>query len=187
MRIAVSGTHCCGKSTLIDKFLLAHPDYAHEPEPYYVLQEDHGEVFAAEPSADDFYRQLEFNASRLRCYQVGEKVIYERSPADFLAYLLVLNGLGWDRSASQLIERSLELVREACQFLDLIVFLPINQRDGHGMSDYEDPDLRREVNDQLKGLLIGDDFNLFALNQPVILEVEGTAEKRLRMVEAAAM
>ena len=40
MRVAISGTHCCGKSTLIDEFLSAHPDFAHEPEPYTVLQED---------------------------------------------------------------------------------------------------------------------------------------------------
>lgn len=27
MRVAISGTHCCGKSTLIDAFLLGHRDY----------------------------------------------------------------------------------------------------------------------------------------------------------------
>jgi predicted ATPase len=107
MRIAVSGTHCCGKTTLVDEFLLAHQEFAHEPEPYAVLQDDHGEVFAAEPSADDFYHQLEFNVSRLRRYSSGDRVIYERSPADFLAYLLALNELGRDADALQLANSSL--------------------------------------------------------------------------------
>jgi len=40
MRIAVSGTHGTGKSTLIDEFLGAHPDFVHEPEPYAVMVDD---------------------------------------------------------------------------------------------------------------------------------------------------
>src|SRR6185295_8260084 len=101
MRIAISGTHCCGKSTLIDQFLLAHPDFAHEPEPYEALQDDYGETFAAEPCAEDFYRQLEYNAGRLREYGRGDRVIFERSPADYLAYMLALSALHRDRDASR--------------------------------------------------------------------------------------
>ena len=33
MRIVVSGSHCSGKSTLIEDFVAAHPEYVHEPEP----------------------------------------------------------------------------------------------------------------------------------------------------------
>ena len=55
MRVAISGTHGCGKSTLIDAFLLDHRDYLHEPEPYEALQDLYGEAFGAEPSSEDFY------------------------------------------------------------------------------------------------------------------------------------
>src|SRR5262245_35756139 len=137
MRIAISGTHCTGKSTLIDKFLLAHPDFVHESEPYLVLVEDYGEDFAAEPSADDFYRQLEFNLDRLRHYRSGEKVIYERSPVDFLAYLLALSDLRRDRQAVALVEQALGLVHEGIEFLDLIVFLPLDDMANNLMPDAE--------------------------------------------------
>jgi hypothetical protein len=40
MRIAVSGTHFIGKSTLIEDFITAHPDYTCEIEPYYKLQDE---------------------------------------------------------------------------------------------------------------------------------------------------
>jgi len=50
MRIAVSGTHGVGKSTLIGAFLRRHPEVVHEPEPYTVLVEDLGDEFSAEPS-----------------------------------------------------------------------------------------------------------------------------------------
>src|SRR5688572_1363139 len=32
VRIAISGTHCSGKTTLVADFIVAHRDYVHEPE-----------------------------------------------------------------------------------------------------------------------------------------------------------
>lgn len=185
MRVAVSGTHCCGKSTLIDEFLLAHPDFTHEPEPYTALEEDYGEVFAAEPSPDDFYRQLEFNVDRLRRYRPGQRVIYERSPVDFLAYLLALNGVRRGEGAAWLIERSLDMVTEAVQLLDLIVFLPLDDEGGFVIPDSEDPELRSAVNHRLAGIYGDDDFNLFTSGRPVIIEAMGSTAQRLRMLESA--
>jgi predicted ATPase len=91
MRIAVSGTHGVGKSTLIEEFLRVHPEFVHEPEPYEVLVEDYGEEFSAEPCVEDFLRQLEFNLERVGQHEQQENVIYERCPLDFLAYLTALH------------------------------------------------------------------------------------------------
>lgn len=185
MRVAVSGTHCSGKSTLIDQFLLVHTDFTHEPEPYTVLQEEYGEVFAAEPSPEDFYRQLEFNVDQLRRYQSGAQVIFERSPVDFLAYLLALNDVRRGEGTTWLIEESLGMVRAAIQLLDLIVFLPLNDEDGIVMSDSEDPELRGAVNCRLVGIFNDDDFKLFTSHRPVVLEATGSTAQRLRTLESA--
>jgi predicted ATPase len=104
MRIAGSGTHCSGKSTLIDAFLIKHRDYIHESEANEALQELHGYGFAAEPNADDFFRQLEFQVERLREYRSGDCVVFERSPLDYVAYqraLIVLNRDTADTSLAQ--------------------------------------------------------------------------------------
>jgi hypothetical protein len=175
MRVAVSGTHCSGKSTLIDHFLITHPDFAHEPEPYTVLQEDYGEVFAADPSADDFYRQLEFNIDRLRRYQPSERVIYERCPIDFIAYLLALRELHTDNEATLLVERSLDMVKDGIELLDLIVFLPLDGMDSNVMFSGEDQELRIAVDDCL---------NIFSFCRPMILEVRGSTEERLLQIES---
>jgi hypothetical protein len=185
MRVAISGTHCCGKSTLIDQFLLAHPDFTHEPEPYTVLEQDYSEVFAAEPSPDDFYRQLEFNLDRLRRYQSGQRVIFERSPGDFLAYMLALNDVGRGEGTTRLIERSLGMVMEAIQLLDLIVFLSLNDEDDIEMSDSEDPELRGAVNCRLVGIFNDYDFTLFTSRCPVVLEAKGCTSQGLRTLESA--
>jgi hypothetical protein len=185
MRVAISGTHCSGKSTLIDAFLLAHPSFAYEPEPYTQLQDEYGDTFAAEPSADDFYQQLAFNIDQLRCYQPTDDVIYERCPVDFLAYLLALQDLRRSTAAVRLIELSIGSVMDALPLLDVIVFLPLNTADGVAVSDTEDPALRRAVDRRLIGLLSDDDFDLFPARRPMVVEAHGSTGQRLRVLETA--
>jgi AAA domain len=160
MRIAVSGTHCSGKSTLIDAFLSAHPDFSHEPEPYEVLVEEYGQDFAAEPSADDFFRQLEFSVERLRQYQTGARVIFERSPVDFLAYILALEDLGRHDGNQRLSRQARNVVVESMRFLDVIVWLPLNDADGIEMPEDEDPKLRHAVDSRLVAIYRDDELEL---------------------------
>lgn len=140
MRIAVSGTHGVGKSTLIDEFLRLHPEFEHEPEPYEVLVEEYGEEFSEEPTVEDFLRQLEFNLERLGQHVSGEKVIYERCPLDFLAYLNALD--------ANVPEALLKRILDAMQQLDLIVYLPL-EHEGGG----EYPKLRRSMDHHLSEIL----------------------------------
>lgn len=185
MRIAVSGTHCSGKSTLIDEFLLANPNYVHEPEPYTSLVEDYGEEFSSEPCVDDFYRQLEFNVDRIRLHSSGKRVIYERSPVDFLAYILALKDLKRDEVDSGLFKTALGLVVGASRNLDLIVFLPVDAADGIDVPDSEDPKLRKAVDSRLVAIFDDDEFGVFGSGGTAFVEARGSTAQRLRMVEHA--
>ena len=185
MRIAVTGTHCCGKTTLVDEFLRLHPDFNHEPEPYSVLEEDYGQMFAAEPSPEDFFQQLEFNISRLRYYQAGARVIFERSPIDFLAYMLALYDMRRSEGTRWLIDRSVDMLKDAIQLLDLIVFLPLSEKDGISMSDSENPELRSAVDCRLVSILNDHDFNLLTTDRPLIVEAMGSTAERMRALESA--
>jgi hypothetical protein len=169
MRIAVSGTHCAGKSTLIDEFLLAHPDYIHEPEPYTVLVEELGEEFSAEPCIEDFLRQLDFNINRLATHAIGEEVIYERCPLDFLAYIEVLE--------PKLIAPLLGPISTALKNLDLLIFLPIEPA---VCPAPEYPKLRKAVDQRLNTILLDDEFGIISV--PVV-EATGSTAQRLRIIE----
>jgi hypothetical protein len=166
MRIAVSGTHCTGKSTLIDEFLRAHPEFAHEPEPYTAMVEDLGEEFSAEPCVEDFYRQLEFNIDRLQQYAAGDHVIYERCPIDFLAYIDALD----PKSTKAVLNR----VSDAMRNLDLIVYLPLND----SAPDAEYPKLRKAVDQRLRSIFRDDEFGV------LIIEATGSTAQRLRIIES---
>lgn len=175
MRIAISGTHCTGKSTLIEEFLRAHPDFVHEPEPYTVLVEEFDEEFSAEPCVEDFYRQLEFNIDRLREHAPGTHVIYERCPIDFLAYIDALD--------SRAAQASLGLVSDAIQNLDLILYLPLD--DTIEVSDDEFPKLRESVDHRLNAIFNEDEFGIISSSHVVVVEAKGSISQRLRILEKA--
>ena len=58
VRIAFSGSHRVGKSTLIERVAEALPSYAVVAEPYYLLEEE-GYECSDPPSAEDFEAQLD--------------------------------------------------------------------------------------------------------------------------------
>jgi predicted ATPase len=172
MRIAISGTHCTGKSTLIDEFLQAHPEFVHEPEPYTVMVEDLGEEFAEEPCVEDFLRQLEFNIGRLQQHAPGERVIYERCPLDFLAYI--------DALAPASVEPLLAPVSDAMHNLDLIVYLPLDDT----APDSEYPKLQKAVDRRLSAILRDDELGVLSSCSASIIEASGSTAQRLRIIES---
>ena len=147
-----------------------HPDFVHEPEPYAVLVEELGEEFSAEPCVEDFLRQLEFNIARLKQHETGSRVIYERCPIDFLAYV---------ECAGQTL-RTDEVI-EAIQSLDLIVYLPID----NAVHTEDFPKLRKQVDRRLSAIYREDDLGIISATGLAIIEATGPVEKRLRIVEAA--
>ena len=172
MRIAVSGAHGTGKSTLIDEFLRVHPEFVHEPEPYTVMVEELGEEFSAEPSVDDFLRQLEFNIDRLKQHERGERVIYERCPTDFLAYIKCI-------SPTHPLPRS--AVLEYMTNLDLIVYLPIDDT----IDVDEFPKLRNRVDRYLCEIYCEIGLGVTRVPNLYIAEATGTVEARLQTLEEA--
>ena len=171
MRIAISGTHCVGKSTLIDEFLRTHTDFIHEPEPYTTLVEDLGEEFSEEPRVEDFHRQLEFHLERLKQHTHEPRVIYERCPVDFLAYIAVLD----PNSA----ETVLDQVLDGLGHLDVIVYLPLD----HNVAiEAEYPKLRKAVDRRLSALYGEDQYGIISGSNIEVIEATGSTEQRLRAI-----
>jgi energy-coupling factor transporter ATP-binding protein EcfA2 len=170
MRIAISGTHRSGKSTLVEELAGALPEYSAVEEPYYQLAEE-GQDFAEMPSVEDFELQLERSIACLE--EDEENVIFDRCPADLLGYLLTHS----EAEAFDL-KRWLPRIRKAMATLDLVVFLPIEGRDRIVLLPSEDPELRMLVDEKLREILLDNpfDFNIG------VLEVTGSPRERARRV-----
>jgi predicted ATPase len=170
MRIAISGTHSSGKSTLVEALSEAFPQYTTVDEPYYLLQED-GFEFAELPTIEDFELQLERSIENLD--DGSPNVIFDRCPADILGYLLVhANVDAFDLDAW------MPRVRTAMSTLDLIVFLPIEVPDRIGLPLSQDTAYRQLVDDKLKEIIVEDSFGF----EIAVLEVAGNIRTRMDRV-----
>jgi hypothetical protein len=175
MRIAVSGTHASGKSTLISDFALRHPEFTVLPDPFDLIDESWDQ-----PSAAMFARQLRIAAERLGSSEIAGDVIAERGPLDFLAYLLALDEVAGASASPELLERSTILTAEALGHVDLLVVLPLNSADAIEVGADEDPELRDAMNDMLMELV--DDADLVG-SRLTVVEIVGSPSERLRRLE----
>lgn len=167
MRIAVSGSHATGKSTLVRELTAGAPDLIAVEEPYYLLAEE-GYPFSDPPSVDDFELLIERSLAEMASARSGS-VIFDRSPADYLAYLAALQpGVSMADHISS--------VAGALATLDLLVYVPIEHPDR--IETTEAPRLRRRVDAILRDMLV---TQAWGLTVPVV-EVEGTPAERARQI-----
>lgn len=169
MKIAVSGTHSSGKTTLVEGLHRALSGFELFAEPYWILV-DEGYEFSAMPSLVEFELQLERSIDLIAVNK--QNCIYDRCPIDLLAYLLThRDSAGFDP------DLWLKRVRDAMDLLDLVVFVPIEDPD---RIDFSDPDdnLRERVDEEIRELLAGGRFDI----ENELVEVAGTLEERLRQV-----
>jgi thymidylate kinase len=172
VRIAISGTHASGKSTLAEELAAALPQYLTVDEPYYLLEEE-GHQFPAMPSIEDFELQLERSIEILNG---GEPdVIFDRCPADLVAYLLTHEDAGlFD------LEDWLPRARAAIETLDLIVFVPVEDRDRIALPRSLDAGFRSDVDEKVREILL-DNFLGFDVD---VLTVKGSPQGHARQVLA---
>ncbi len=172
MKIATAGTHCSGKTTLVEELSRALPTYDVVDEPYYLLEEE-GHQFMETPCLEDFELQLDRS---IQCIVDGSgDRLFERCPVDFLAYLFAHRDSMLFDVASWL-----PRVRHAVEQLDLIVFVPIETPDRIRVPGAENAALRRRVDEELRQLLTDNPWK-FDMR---VLEVTGTTRERAQRVMA---
>jgi hypothetical protein len=172
MRIAVSGAHRTGKTTLIEELCRVLPAYVAVDEPYYLLEEE-GHEFSEMPSLEDFELQLERSIDYI--LDSEDDRIFDRCPADILAYLIThQDSAGFD------LKRWLPRVRNAMKRLDLIIFVPVEDPDRIMVSDLDEAEMRQRVDEELQEIVLEDRWR-FGVEA---VEVTGTLRERVRQVLA---
>src|SRR6185369_9666837 len=153
VRIAVSGTHRAGKSTLVEDLAARLRGYRILDEPYHLLEEE-GFELGDPPSMEDWLAQLRRSLEELEGDDSPD-LLLDRCPLDLLAYARVDE----DRDALDL-EEWMPRVREAMETLDLVVFVPIEHPDPVPLGAGEDARLRGAVDRALTAMLLEDSLGL---------------------------
>ncbi len=173
MRIAVSGTHITGKSSLVEALGACLPNHRTIPEPYVILEE-RGYMFAHPPTVDDFVTQLRQSLISLR--RRTSNLIADRCPLDFLGYIYASPDA--DRFDLAAWQREIE---HAMKSLDLVVAIQADP--AHDPAEpNEDLEWRLAVDDILREIVGGDSLDL--CENVEILSLDGPWDRRLETVLA---
>ncbi len=187
MRIAISGSHSLGKSTFVNDFLKAHPNYSFEDEPYRALRHEHDIKFAEDQTRHHIMLQLNYCIRQIKRYNVGANVICDRCPADYIPYASYTVDYGHTDIDKAFIESLYPLVRDSLKNLDLIVFIPISdaypielEDDGHRPTH----DLYREWVDHAFKKLYRENLTTIMpqTNSPRLIEIVGDRQTRLKQL-----
>ncbi len=153
VRIAVSGTHRVGKTTLARAIADVLPGHDLVDEPYHDLVAE-GHVFSHPPGVEDFEEQLEHSLTALS--DDVQHVVFDRCPVDLLAYLVVAS-----RDGDDVVEHWRGRVRRAMQSLDAVILVPVESPDRIEVTEDEDPAAtRQDVDETLRDLLLSDRLDL---------------------------
>ena len=166
MKIAVTGAHRVGKTTLIEKIQESLPEYACNAEAYHELEET-GLAFSEIPSPEDYIVLLEHSIKQITTRD--DNVIFDRCPVDILAYI---QAAGEFKNFN--IQPLYSRVQEVMPEIDLLVFIPIEVPDLISCPESDLPELRQKVNDILSGWVW--DFNTNTI------EVSGSPAARRNQV-----
>jgi hypothetical protein len=173
MKIAVSGSHHTGKTSLVEILSAALPAYSVVAEPYAQL-EDEGHVFPEMPSLEDFEQQLQRS---IECINENTAdCLFDRCPLDLLAYLIT-----HEESDRFVLDQVFDDVDRALRQIDLVVFVPIETPDRVGIGASEDADLRQRVDQELRDITLADRWGLGV----EAIEVTGSLRERAAQVLAA--
>ena len=192
MRIAISGSHSLGKSTLVWDWVKRHPHYKREEEPFRALDSEMYDIrFRQESNRLHNGIQMYYNASRVNLYSSFEDcVIFDRAPVDYIAYSQYTADKKTTDIDDQFVSSMVPRVKETLQRLDMVVFVPMTDlwpvdMENDGIRPVDLP-YRAEVDTIFKQIYRDGRFSVMPeMNGPKLIELWGSREERLDRLEQA--
>jgi predicted ATPase len=127
MRIAISGTSCMGKSTLISDFLKEWPSYSTTKTSYREVLKEKNTPHSDNTTKDTQWAILNFMIDELQKTTPKDKIIFDRCPIDNLVYSIWANGKGVGDIDDEFIKKCLPIVKESLRQIDVIFYIPITK------------------------------------------------------------
>lgn len=192
MRIAISGSACQGKSTLVNDFLTQWPMYKRSNESYRKAIKEQGIKHSKEATQESQWTLLNCLLDDLQNTSKDDYVIFDRCCLDNIVYSLWSNEKKNTDIDDEFIKKCIPLVQQSMHYLDIIFFLPITRVALVPIEQKEnresDPTYIKEIDNIFKvishGLSQTGSSPFFpAEDRPPIIEIFGTPEQRVEMVK----
>ena len=192
MRIAISGTACQGKSTLIKDFLNQWPNYTTLDKSYRDIITEQGLQHSSSTNKDTQWAILNFMIDEFQKTSKGDKIIFDRCPLDNIVYSIWSEAKKESDIDEDFIKKCMPLVRETLRSIDIIFFTPITKV---APVELEEGDLRytnkeyiEEVDNIFKAVhrdYMNNQKSTFFVedDRPAIIEVFGNRRERIELIK----
>lgn len=125
MRIGISGTSCCGKTTFIADFIKNWQNYSTPVYDYRAKLKElpHSKLCNKETQ----WTILNSMVDEMQKHSKGDYVIYDRTPIDNLVYSMWANAYGEGDVDNAFVSKCIPVVRESLRMLDVVFFIPLTK------------------------------------------------------------
>jgi hypothetical protein len=193
MRIAISGSHSLGKSTVVNDWVALNGDYIREEEPYRVLSLRGPYEILFRDASTRLHNgiQMYYSISRLnRYFTPAEQVIFDRSPVDYIAYSQYTANQRLTDIDDDFVLSMVSAARESLERLDILAFVPQSDDWPVAMEDDGirpvDHSYRDEVDAIFKQIYRDGRFDILPKkSSPLLIELVGSPEHRLLQLAQA--
>jgi len=192
MRIAISGSACQGKSTLIDDIIKKWPMYKRSDESYRKIIKDESIPLNKEVTEEGQWRILNCLIDDIQKTTADDYVLFDRCPLDNLVYSLWANGKNTNQISDEFIKKCIPLVKETMHALDIIFFTPITKFSPIPKEARETRNIDEVYIKEIDNLFKAIEHSYTRTgaspffpdeDRPPIIEVFGTREERIAMIE----
>ena len=191
MRIAISGTACQGKSTLIKDFKEKWPSYRSPDKTYRDIITEQNLDHSSTTNKETQMAILDFMIDELQKTSKGDKVIFDRCPLDNIVYSIWAEAKKESDIDDAFIKKCMTLVSESLRFIDMIFFVPITKV---APVELEEDDLRdtnetfiEEIDNIFKAVhrdYMNNPRSSFFVedDRPAIIEIFGSRKERIELI-----
>jgi len=192
MRIAISGTACQGKTTLIKDFLEQWPSYTTPKKTYRDIIKENNLEHSSKTNKKTQKKILDFMIKEQKKYRSSDNVIFDRCPLDNLVYSMWATEQPEVDIDDDFVQECIPLVRESFRNLDIIFFTPITKVAPVELTEDDlrdtDPKVIEEVDNIFKAMhreYINNDSSVFFIkdDKPGIIEVFGSQRERIQILK----
>lgn len=192
MRIAIVGSGCQGKTTVVNDMIKTWPTYKAHESGYRKSVKEKNLPINKETNQDTQWTILNHLVDDLQQYSKDDNVIFDRCPLDNIVYSLWAEDKGESDIDSDFIKKCMPIVQNSMHSLDIIFYIPITKaapvipipRENREV-DYtyitEIDNIFKAISYQLTNTNVSPFFP--KEDRPPIIEIFGTPEERIQMIK----
>ena len=192
MRIAISGTACQGKTTLIKDFLEQWPNYTTPKKTYRDIIKENNLDHSSKTNKKTQKKILDFMIKEQKKYKSRDNVIFDRCPLDNLVYSMWATEQSDSDIDDKFVQSCIPKIRESFRNIDIIFFTPITKVAPVTLEEDDLRDTNSKVIDEIDNIFkamhreyLNNDSSVFFIkdDKPGIIEIFGDRRERIEIVK----